>query len=115
MLTLRTCNKEVGVEKMNKRREAYGGFVADDEAAGVDACADGHFGALDVDEALETGVAGLRVRQVLGLEHQLAGHSARHQHVLHVRRPPQTRAVAGAVRHQVRRILKIPNPIPFRR
>lgn len=87
-------------------KSVYRGLVAHDEASTLDAGTDGHLGALDVDETLESGVAGLRVRQVLGLEHELPGHSARNEHVLLVGRLAQPRAVSGAVRHQVRRVLQ---------
>ena len=63
---------------------SYGGSVADDEASGFDAGADGHFGAFDVDQALESGVSGLRVRKVFSFEDQLARHSAGDQDVLFV-------------------------------
>lgn len=86
-------------------RRTYRSFVADYKATSFDTGADGHLGSFNVDQALEAGVASLRVRQVLGLEDEFACDTTRHQHVLYVRRAAEARAETSPVRVQVGRIL----------
>ena len=93
-----------------KKRDSeisHRGFVTDHKAAGFDAGANGHFSAFNVHQALEAGMSGLRVRQVLSFQDQLAGDTAWYKNVLNVSRAAKPRAVSRSMCVKMSRILHI--------